>query len=61
MSVRLPTDDDYEAPRMARHGHRLSATAVALTADDATAFSVAKDGTICKWDVETMKRTSLFR
>ncbi|KAF6261907.1 WD40-repeat-containing domain protein [Scenedesmus sp. NREL 46B-D3] len=39
--------------------HRLSPTALALSADEATAFTVSKDGSILKWDVETMQRTQL--
>ena len=41
--------------------HRLAPTALALTSDDTTAFTVAKDGTIFKWDVETCRKTSLYR
>eukprot|EP00879_Flechtneria_rotunda_P019665 GHRR01020662.1.p1 GENE.GHRR01020662.1~~GHRR01020662.1.p1 ORF type:complete len:198 (+),score=62.67 GHRR01020662.1:43-636(+) len=41
--------------------HRLSPTALALSSDERTAFTVAKDGTILKWDVETMQRTQLIR
>jgi ribosomal RNA-processing protein 9 len=41
--------------------HRLSPTALALSADEATAFTVSKDGIILKWDVETMQRTQLVR
>jgi len=46
--------------RLAR-AHRLSATAVALTSDDRTAFTVSKDGTIYRWDVETLTRVQLLR
>jgi ribosomal RNA-processing protein 9 len=60
--VRLPPPADAAAAtsrygstgRFAR-AHRLSATAVALTSDDRTAFTVSKDGSIFRWDVETMK------
>ena len=38
-------------------GHRLSVTGLALTADDSTAYSVSKEGGICRWDVETGART----
>jgi ribosomal RNA-processing protein 9 len=41
--------------------HRLAVTAVALTADDTTAFTVSKDGTIFKWDLATMKKQQLHR
>ncbi|KAG2502173.1 hypothetical protein HYH03_000660 [Edaphochlamys debaryana] len=58
--VLAPDDQGYAAPACAR-AHRLAATAVALTADDSTAFTVSKDGAICRWDVETMKRTQLYR
>jgi len=37
-------------------GRRRSVTALALSADDRTAFSVAKDGSICQLDIETCKR-----
>ncbi len=37
-------------------GHRLPATALALSSDDRTAFSVSKDGSILKFDVETGRR-----
>ncbi|KAK9828725.1 hypothetical protein WJX72_001725 [[Myrmecia] bisecta] len=37
--------------------HRSSVTALALTADDATAFSVSKDGAIFQTDIETGTRT----
>ncbi|GFR43265.1 hypothetical protein Agub_g4327 [Astrephomene gubernaculifera] len=58
--VLTPGSPGYTAPCCSR-GHRLSATAVALTSDDATAFTVSKDGGVCRWDVETMKRTQLYR
>lgn len=37
-------------------GHKLPVTAVALTSNDATVFSVSKDGSIMELDVETGKR-----
>lgn len=37
-------------------GHKLPVTAIALTRDDATVFSVSKDGSIMELDVETGKR-----
>ncbi|GLC40987.1 hypothetical protein PLESTB_000954900 [Pleodorina starrii] len=58
--VLAPGSDGYSEPCCSR-GHRLSATAVALTTDDTTAYTVSKDGSICRWDVETMKRTQLYR
>ncbi|GIL62272.1 hypothetical protein Vafri_16561 [Volvox africanus] len=58
--VLAPRDKGYSEPCCSR-GHRLAATAVALTGDDSTAFTVSKDGGICRWDVETMKRTQLYR
>ncbi|KAG2439576.1 hypothetical protein HXX76_004928 [Chlamydomonas incerta] len=58
--VLAPGDDGYCEPSCSR-AHRLAATAVCLTADDATAFTVSKDGGICRWDVETGKRTHLYR
>ena len=36
--------------------HKLAVTAVALTSDDRTVYSVSKDGTIVELDVETGKR-----
>jgi ribosomal RNA-processing protein 9 len=42
-------------------GHRLSVTGLALTADDSTAYSVSKEGGICRWDVETGARTKFPR
>ena len=37
-------------------GHRLAATAVALSADDGTAYTVTKCGAVLAWDVEAGKR-----
>ena len=37
-------------------GHKLAVTAIALTADDSTVYSVSKDGSIMETDVETGKR-----
>lgn len=39
-----------------RDARRQSVTALALAADDCTAFSVSKDGSIVQLDVETCKR-----
>lgn len=50
----------YGAGCFAR-AHRLSPTAVALAADERTAYTVAKDGSILKWDLETMQRTQIVR
>ena len=50
----------YGAGRFAP-GHELTATALALSVDGATAFTVSKDGGILKWDVETMAATPLRR
>jgi hypothetical protein len=50
----------YGSGRFVR-AHRLSPTAVALSGDGCVAFSVSKDGSILRWDVETMKRTQLVR
>eukprot|EP00891_Asterochloris_glomerata_P005354 jgi/Astpho2/5354/e_gw1.00075.33.1_t len=38
---------------------RLPVTALALSSDDAVAFSVSKDGSICRLDVETEHRSML--
>lgn len=40
-------------------GHRLSVTALALTTDDATAYSVAKEGSLFRWDIETGNKTRM--
>jgi hypothetical protein len=45
-------DDDRRAPATWR-GHKRAVTGVTLTEDDATAFSVSKDGALVRWDVET--------
>ena len=37
----------------------LSVTAVCLTDDDSTAYSVSKDGSIFQWDIQTLTRTRL--
>lgn len=50
----------YGSGRFCR-AHRLSPTAVALSADECSAFTVSKDGSILRWDLETMKRTQLVR
>ncbi|GIM09576.1 hypothetical protein Vretimale_13420 [Volvox reticuliferus] len=60
VQILAPGDEGYSEPCCSR-GHRLAATAIALTGDDSTAFTVSKDGGICRWDVETMKRTQLYR
>lgn len=56
----LPSVAEYTGPAAAGgrllRGHRLSVTAVALTADERTAFSVGKEGSIMQWDVETGAR-----
>jgi ribosomal RNA-processing protein 9 len=54
----LPRVSDFDARSSGRffRGHRLAVTGVALTADDATVYSVSKDGTILQTDVETGKR-----
>jgi WD40 repeat protein len=41
-------------------GHRLSATAVSLSSDDKFAVTVSKDGSIIKWDLDTMKKTEIL-
>lgn len=49
-----------QAPRaFPPSGHHLSVTAVSLTEDDTTAFSVSKDGGMFRWDVETGKKTRI--
>jgi hypothetical protein len=45
----------YGGGRLLR-GHRLAATAVALSRDDAIGFTVTKCGCALQWDVETGKR-----
>lgn len=39
-------------------GSRLSTTAVALSSDDAKAFSVTKCGSITRWDIESCSRSA---
>ncbi len=51
----------WSAPGRFGRAHRLSPTALALTSDDRTVFTVGKDGSIFKWDVETWKKTQLER
>ncbi|KAI8474140.1 MAG: WD40-repeat-containing domain protein [Monoraphidium minutum] len=50
----------YGAGRFAP-AHDASATAVALSQDGETAFTVGKDGSIFKWDVEAMRKVQLLR
>ena len=59
----LPTVAEYQPSPDARflRGHRLAVTAVALTPDDRTCYSVSKDGSILQCDIETGKRTRLLR
>ena len=44
-----------------KKGHRLPATAIALSSTDSFAISVSKDGSIIRWDLDTMKRTRMMR
>lgn len=55
---RVASEGVYGSGKTLR-GHRLSVTGVALTTDDATAFSVSKDGAVLRWDVETQTRTKM--
>lgn len=41
--------------------HRLSPTALTLSADDTVAFTVGKDGSIFRWDIETLRKVQLYR
>jgi len=41
-------------------GHRTSVTCVALTSDEATAFSGSKDSSVIRWDLETGKALHKF-
>jgi hypothetical protein len=50
----------YGAGRF-RPAHALSATALALSGDGAVAFTVGKDGSIFKWDVEAGRKLQLMR
>lgn len=62
--MRLPATsagDQYGAGGRFCRAHRLSPTALALSEDESTAYTVSKDGVILKWDVETMTRTQLVR
>ena len=59
----LTTPDHYDLSAIGARqfrGHKLSVTAIALTSDDRTLFSVSKDGSICKFDVESGARTRLY-
>mmetsp|Transcript_37965 Transcript_37965/g.107255 ORF Transcript_37965/g.107255 Transcript_37965/m.107255 type:complete len:519 (-) Transcript_37965:1039-2595(-) len=61
--VRIPEqiaveDSPYGAGRLLK-GHHWSVTGLALTSDDSTAFSVSKDGTLLRWDVETGSRIKM--
>lgn len=63
-SLRLPKllpVSQYNSSRAGRlfKCHRLPVTALALSSDDAVAFSVSKDGSICRLDVETEHRSML--
>eukprot|EP00201_Polytomella_parva_P003859 CAMPEP_0175072908 /NCGR_PEP_ID=MMETSP0052_2-20121109/20211_1 /TAXON_ID=51329 ORGANISM="Polytomella parva, Strain SAG 63-3" /NCGR_SAMPLE_ID=MMETSP0052_2 /ASSEMBLY_ACC=CAM_ASM_000194 /LENGTH=410 /DNA_ID=CAMNT_0016340545 /DNA_START=20 /DNA_END=1248 /DNA_ORIENTATION=+ len=61
-SVLIPTSSsEGYIPSSIHRGHRLALTSVALTSDDRTAFTVSKDGTLIKWDVETMSKSVLAR
>lgn len=54
----LPPRDEcsrYGAGRLLR-GHRLAATAVALSDDSSAAFTATKCGALLKWDLETGRR-----
>lgn len=46
---------EYEKNYTIRYlsGHKLSVTCVALTSDDATAYSGSKDNALIQWDIET--------
>lgn len=59
--ISVPEYDDMSTAGRARRGHKLPATGLALSQDDTTAWTVSKDGTICRWDIETGKRTQLDR
>jgi ribosomal RNA-processing protein 9 len=60
--LRLPSSAaEAQAGSRFVRAHRLSTTAVALTSDDRTAFTVSKDGSIFRWDVETMRKVQQLR
>lgn len=46
---------------VAKKGHRLAATGLALLPDESAAFTVSKDGSLLKWDMETCTKTRLYR
>jgi len=50
-------EDDIQV----RAGHKLSATCVALSRDDTTAYTGSKDCSLVRWDIETGKKTYLAR
>lgn len=56
--VRVPTE---QSSRRHFRCHKLAATAIALTSDDTTVYSVSKDGSIVELDIETGKRHRFVR
>ncbi|KAG5183169.1 WD40-repeat-containing domain protein [Tribonema minus] len=60
LAAALRGADLSDATRIrALSGHRLAVTCVALSGDDATAFSGSKDNAVLRWDVETGARKVL--
>lgn len=57
--ISIPAIADASAAGLARRGHRLSATALALAHDDSACWTVSKDGALIRWDVETGVKTRL--
>lgn len=59
-SGRSSSSAHYGSGRLLR-GHRLSATAVALSSDDAVAFTTTKCGALLRWDIESGTKSLLQR
>ena len=55
------TETEGDAWRDVRRGHKLSVTGMSLTPDDSTCYTVSKDGSIARWDIETGARTRFPR
>ena len=55
------TETEGDAWRDIRRGHKLSVTGMSLTPDDSTCYTVSKDGSIARWDIETGARTRFPR
>ena len=61
IAERIVVPDPDESTARHFRCHKLSVTAVTLTSDDTTVYSVSKDGSIVELDVETGQRTKFAR